>query len=946
MQKRFLITFILFYCLATVAFAQKGTIRGKVIDDASGESMIGVSVFLEGTSIGAATDLEGSFSFSADPGTYNIQATFISFNTKTISGVEVKAGEVSNLGTIRLGESVEQMQEVVVKAQVIRETEAALLTIKRKSPNMIDGISAETFSKIGDSDAAGAIKRVSGVSVQGGQYVFVRGLGDRYTKTTLGGMEIPGLDPDRNAVQMDIFPTNLINNIVVYKTFTPDLSADFVGGMVDIDTKDFPARRTSSFSASINYNPSMHFNDDYLTYEGGSTDFLGFDDGTRDLPYDARENGALPNATSQERRETLSNVTNKFDPNMAVFKQANLPDMSLSYSHGNQIDMSGFKWGYNAALNYNISSQFFDDARDASYVKPASDSEYEIIPDTRFIGPLATRDAQFSALLGTAIKTDNSKYSLKFLSISNGTERAALRTRVRSNNNFNTSIVDGLDYTERSLNNLTFNGENYFKDTKSTLTYGVSGTMSTINDKDVRITPFTENQDGSYSINPQEGGEPNRIWRLLDEQNINAKLDFVKEFEWNDQDSKFKAGLSNIFKTRDFEIQDFFLRIYGNQDNLSEPLNGDANNLLVDQNIITGDAAQSGSYVLSRYTPSNSFSGSINNFGAYVSGEIGLTENLKTIVGVRMENYDQLFTGQNQAADRVFENDNVLNSTEFFPSVNFTYSPTESSNLRASYSRTIARPSFKEKSTVEIQDVLTGRTFIGNIDLVETNINNYDLRWETFFKRGQTVSIGAFYKTFENPIELVRQSANANNIKPTNVGDAYILGGEIEVRKDLSFISEFFGNFAVSGNFTFTEAIVNIDSVERQGRLNGLRDGEELKEQRRFVGQPPYIINGALNYQNFETNWEGSLSYNVQGPTLAIVGVNRTPDTYTVPFHSLNFNISKAFGADDRHKLGLRVTNILNDDRERVFQSFQSEDAIETLRSPGRAFRIKYSFSF
>ena len=142
------------------------------------------------------------------------------------------------------------MQEVVVKAQVIRETEAALLTIKRKSPNMIDGISAETFSKIGDSDAAGAIKRVSGVSVQGGQYVFVRGLGDRYTKTTLGGMEIPGLDPDRNAVQMDIFPTNLINNIVVYKTFTPDLSADFVGGMVDIDTKDFPARRTSSFSAA------------------------------------------------------------------------------------------------------------------------------------------------------------------------------------------------------------------------------------------------------------------------------------------------------------------------------------------------------------------------------------------------------------------------------------------------------------------------------------------------------------------------------------------------------------------------------------------------------------------------------------------------------------------------------------------------------------------------
>lgn len=932
----------LFFVSATV-LAQKGTIRGKVIDEATGEPMIGVSVVIKGTTIGAPTDLEGAFSFPADPGTYDLQASFISFETVTVSGVMVKPGEVTLVGTIRLGESVEQMEEVVVRAQVVRETEAALLTVKRKSPNLIDGISSETFSKIGDSDAAGAIKRVPGVSVQGGQYVFVRGLGDRYTKTTLNSMEIPGLDPDRNAVQMDIFPTNLINNIVVYKSFTPDLAADFVGGIVDVELKDFPATKVSSFSISTTYNPDMHFRNDFLTYKGGSTDFLGFDDGTRELPYDAQENGQLPNATNQERIELLRNVTQRFTPDMAVSQTNSLPNLSMSYALGNQFDKSGYKLGYNLALNYGASSTFYEDARDASYAKPAQKDQTELIADTRFAGPLAVKDVQFSGLFGTSIKTDNSKYSLKLLRIQNGTERAALRTRVRSLDNFNTSIVDGLEYTERFLNNATISGDHFFADNTASIKWKGAATFSTINDKDVRITPFTLDDDTDEpTINAQEGGEPNRIWRLLDEQNFSGKVDYEKEFKFNNNTSKFKAGASDVFKMRDYAIQDFFVRFLGNIDNLN--INGDADRILAEENVI--DTDDGGSYMSSRFTPSNAYSGSINIAGAYVSTELGLTERLKTIFGLRAEKYDQFFTGQNQSGDRVFDNDKVLNSFELFPSFNLTFSPGENSNLRASYARTIARPSFKEKSTVEIQDVLTGRTFIGNIDLVETNINNYDLRYEFFFQRGQTISVGTFYKTFENPIELVRQSANANNIKPTNVGDASIFGAELEVRKDFGFISEALANFSVKGNFTVTEAIVNIDETEKQGRLNGLRDGEQLEEQRSFVGQPPYIVNTSLDYLNFETNWEASLSYNVQGPTLAIVGINRTPDTYTVPFHSLNFNVSKAFGLDNKNKIGFRVTNILGDIQEREFRSFGSSNQIETSRELGRSFRIKYSRTF
>ncbi len=927
--------------------AQTGTIRGKVIDNATGEELIGVTVLIAGTTNGAATDLEGNFAIKVEPGTYDVQASFVSYETVTVSGVIVQAGEVTLIEKIPLGESVEQLAEVVITAEAIKTTEAALLTVKKKSPNMIDGISSESFKRIGDSDAAGAIRRVPGVSVQGGQYVFVRGLGDRYTKTNLDNMEIPGLDPDRNAIQIDIFPTNVIDNIVVYKTFTPELSADFVGGTVNIETKDFPEEKTLNVSASLGYNPAMHLNSDYLTYPGGGTDWLGFDDGTRELPFNSREGDIPP--PGQDNPTTRA-ITQSFSPYMASRTKTSLPNMSLGLSAGNQFEKSGYTLGYNAALNYQNNNTYFENAIDAAYLKPNSKSETELEPDTRFFGPLGINDVQVSALLGGAIKTNYSKISLQGLHIQNGTQRTAMRTRVRSNENFNTSVVDNLEYTERFLTNALLKGEHFFPTIDAELQWKGSATFSTINDQDVRITPFTmDEDDGSLSIVPQEGGEPNRIWRLLDEQNYVGKLDFTKNIKVNGNDSKLRAGVSNIYKTRDFEIQDFFISIRGSQAALE--LDGDPDRLLAEENILSENEGR-GTAINDRYVESNTYSGRVNILGAYLSSELSFTEKLKSIVGVRVEQYTQHYTGLNQEAltgspaGRVFEDEKVLDSFEFFPSVNLIYEVVENSNIRASYSRTIARPSFKELSTAEIQDVLTGRTFIGNIDLVETNIDNYDLRWEYFLSEGQMFSIGAFYKYFQNPIELVRQPTQPNDFKPTNVGDATTYGIEFELRKKLDFVSPVLENFTFVTNLTFTEAQVEIDSTERVGRENGLRDGEELSDTRDFLGQAPFIVNASINYDNFENGWQAGLSFNRQSRTLAVVGINRAPDTYAVPFNSLNFNITKRFGASDQNTIGLRVTNILGDTIDREVSSFNSADYLETSRDPGRAFRIKYSRSF
>ena len=464
---------------AQAAFAQNGKIRGTTYDRSNGEPMWGVQVFVVGTENGAAADFDGKFEISVAPGTYSVQAKFIGTVTVTIKDVIVKAGEVTLLDAIWMEEAASELEDIIVTAEAIRTTDIALLNVKKKSTNLIDGISSQQIKRSGDSDVAGAIKRVPGVSIQGGQYVFVRGLGDRYTKTILNGVEVPGLDPDRNAIQIDIFPTSLIDNIIVYKNFTPNLSADFVGGTVNIETKEFPDERTMNLSFSLEYNPSMHLRNDFLGYQGGGTDFLGFDDGTRDLPFDGRTSD-IPSPILRDA--ATENITRSFNQTMATQQQSNFANMSLGFSIGDQLDWKGRKLGYIGAINYNSTSTFFENAVDGASVKPTQDDEFALISDTRFQGALGIQDAQLSGLAGLSLKSDKNKFRFQAMHIQNGTQRAAQRTRIRSNNNFNTSLVDNLEYTERFLTNFLIAGEHYFKGNESQLEWKVSPTFSTIND--------------------------------------------------------------------------------------------------------------------------------------------------------------------------------------------------------------------------------------------------------------------------------------------------------------------------------------------------------------------------------------------------------------------------------------------------------------------------------
>ena len=254
-----LFTLTLFLAFFTTLSAQDtGTVAGKVIEAESGFEVIGGNVSIIGTDRGTVTDLDGTYQLEVAAGTYTIEISYIGFATQQISDVIVTAGTVTPLD-VQLGESAVELEGVEVVAKAFKNTEAAVLAIQKTAPVVLDGISSAQISKSGDNDVAGAVKRVTGVTVEGGKYVYVRGLGDRYSKTTLNGAEIPGLDPNRNTVQMDLFPTNLVDNILVYKTFSPNLPGDFTGGYVDIATKDFPEQFTFSASASVGYNPQANF---------------------------------------------------------------------------------------------------------------------------------------------------------------------------------------------------------------------------------------------------------------------------------------------------------------------------------------------------------------------------------------------------------------------------------------------------------------------------------------------------------------------------------------------------------------------------------------------------------------------------------------------------------------------------------------------------------------
>ena len=933
-----------------VIVAQTGFLRGNITDGEYAEGLIGATIAKsDDITYATKTDFDGNYSLKLPVGTHTIKFSYISYATQVVNNVVIKEGEVTTLN-LTLKQDVEMIEEVVIEAEQVKNTDVALLTVQKKSVGVIDGMSAQTFQKTGDNNLGSAIKRVTGVSVQGGKYVYVRGLGDRYTKTILNGMAIPSLDPDKNAVQIDIFPTSVLQNVMVYKTFTPDLYGDFTGGIVDVETKSFPDEKTTKISMGASYIPGQHFNSEYVSYEGGSTDFLAFDDGTRKRPL--KRKAFIPdNAVGGS---LLESQTRSFTPIMNAERSTSFMNYNFSINHGNQINRTKATWGYNAVLNYRNQTKYYADylSRSRYRIFPFDKSVIELDRLEEIRGDAGFNTAMWSALATGALKYTNHSITTTLLHSRSAETQAQDRLKVNVEES-NRLLEDVLTYSQRSLTNCIVNGKHSFG--KHSIDWRNSFTISRVYDPDFRVTSLSI-FDGFPELDLGAGSKINRFFRDLNELNESFKVDYKLNLDNIKEGTYIKAGALFTTKSRSFRVDNY---IFGLRSDTRE-VDTDVDLLFSPENIWTAQTDR-GIFVQGSEQPNNIFDASQNIIGLYAMNVAKLFSNIKVTYGLRVETTQMFYTGENTLGEK-FDNDKTLDVVDLLPSLNLVYTLVDDMNIRASANRTIARPTFREKSGAEILDPIEDFIYAGNIDLERTTINNYDLRWEYFFKPGQVVSVSGFFKQFDKHIETVFLPTNTKTVSYRNTAQANVYGVELEIKKNMAFL---FGNtpywkyFDLGGNVSLIRSAVDIKSLvlneatefeeeltEHDLRVNNAREGEEIPDTRPMAGQSPYMINGFINWKERYSNVAINISYNVQGEALTIVGSGNLPDVYTKPFNSLNLSLTRAFLKDDRLQATFRIRNILNDDRELVFKNYTAKEVFFRNWSPGRQFSFKLGYSF
>jgi len=945
-MKNLFLCFLAFFILGNITvIAQTGFVIGTINDAEFNDVLPFANVLAKGSTTGTTSDFDGKYTLELDEGTYTIVFSYVGYQTQEITDVVITAG-AEIVVDVTLNAAASQLDEVVVVTTITKNTEASVLNLQKKSVALVDGLSLQSIKRVGASDIAAAVKNVPGVSVQGGKFVFVRGLGDRYTKTILNGLEVPGLDPDRNTLQLDIFPTSLLDNLIVVKSFTADQSADFTGGIVNIVTKDFPTKEEYNFSIGAGYNPDFHFNDNYETFDSGGR-ALGFARSENDLVTTQD----ISDFNIVENDEELLAITQRLDPQMDAQASTSFFNTSFGFNWGNQynLDEEGtWRLGYLAALSYSNQTEFYEDYIDGQvYLRSQDQSVLELEQDRFNQGRLSNNNVLLTGLGGVTIKNSRNKFKFNVLHIQNGETETSFILQRNIILNSNLSERTSLLYTERSITNLSLNGVHSLgtEDSPWTIDWKSNVTWANVLDQDFRIAPFLVNEEtGTREINLSESGFPTRIWRDLDEINAAARLDISKKHTFLNDNAKFQFGVSYVFKNRVFDVEQFAL--VNSDGAFSLRFDGDPDQILAPENIYNPDTGD-GTIIRGDSANSDSFDSDITVLGGYVSEEFKLAKWFNAIIGVRVEQFQLDYSGFDLFTQEPFS-EQFLDELDFFPTANLIFDLDEEGNkkIRASYGRTTARPSFKEASTTAIIDPISNTIFNGNPDIRPTYINNFDLRFEMYGEGTNFFALSGFYKTLEDPIEISFIQGANNQFQPQNLGEATVVGLEVELRRSLDFIG--LNNFYLNGNYSVIESTQDLaeDELERRSDPNNLRVGETPITERTLQGQSPWILNIGFGYNNRDSGWESGLFYNVQGATLEIVSNGNTGDVFTRPFNDLRFNLSKTFGENKQNKITFRVTNLLDDDRLSEFESFGSSRQIFSRWEPAQTFSLSYSTKF
>ncbi|MDZ7264017.1 MAG: TonB-dependent receptor [candidate division KSB1 bacterium] len=930
---------------AATAQVVKGKIAGKLVDAETGSPLIGANVIIQGTNLGAASDLEGNYLINAVPtGTYTLVVMMMGYSRVTISDVVVTPNQVTKINASLKPEVIET-EEVVVTAKAIRNTEAVLLKDRQKAAAVSDAISAEAISRSGNGNAAEAMKQVTGASIVDGKHVFVRGLGDRYTSTQLNGAEIPSSDPYKRSGSIDLIPTNLVDNIITIKTFTPDKQGNFSGGTVDIRTKDFPEQLDIRFSTATSYNIQTSFKQG-IGYEGGKLDWLGLDDGKRAIP-EIVEASQIPTPVFDPAvLDKIVEYSRAFNPQMAPVPVKPGLNQSYSFSIGNQMNLFNRPLGFIGSLSY---SRNYTSYRDGQYnAWSLGSSQQERLHKVFRMNDTKTVDeVLWGGLLKASYKL-TPQHVLGFNLVYNINGESTAR---QLDGNYDYDKLDDIDdiyhssvlaYNQRRLTSAQLSGEHFFKNLlKARLTWNASLARSEQDEPDLRyFTSYTVVDGDKQGTGVFTNLPPTRLYRKLNEDNKEFSLDIAIPFkQWSGMPSTFKFGGFYGQKARDFTERSFLYSYYGRYDGdpiayfSPENIRWDSTSMKIGNTTYYG--YKMNLYIKNGEIGANDYTGDQEVAAGYGMIDLSLLKRLRFIGGARFEKtqIDVVSLDPRKA-------DGKINTNDILPSANLIYELKNDMNLRLSATRTLARPNFREIAPFAAFDFAAGFTHIGNPLLKRTLIENYDLRWEWFSRPGEIYAASVFYKQFHNPIERAFViSASQREITWINVDNATSMGVEFEVRKNLDIIHQALKHFMFGANLSIVQSQVKISDAELQiMRINN----PEISDTRELEGQSPYLLNLNLNYDNYEKGIGAGIYYNVFGKRLSEISKNGQPFVYEMPVGTLNASLDWKFM---KHlKLKLAAKNLL-DEKHRKTQNYKGSEYIFTEFSRGRTFEIGLGYS-
>jgi outer membrane receptor protein involved in Fe transport len=854
------------------AQAGTGRIVGRTVDAVSGQGISDVGVQVVGTTIGTTSGVEGRFALvHVSAGTVTIQLRRLGYAPKTITGLRLESGKTLEQN-VSLEAATVKLAASVVTASAERGSVSEALDKQRTATAIVSSVTTEQIARSPDGDAAQAVQRVSGVTVQGGKFVFVRGLGERYTTTQLNGTRVPSPEPEKRTVPLDLFPSGLIEQITTAKTFTPDQQGDFAGAQLEIKTREFPAIRQFAYQAAVGYNPSATGKSILSAFSAGG-EMLANVGSKRDVPDLVRSLGNFQgvNLNQGDINRLVGTFRNAWSPTTRTAA----PNTSTSFSLGGNDPVFGQRIGYLVSGTYSLSQDLKSNQVRAQAVR--GNTAGTTVESDRFVGETGSTGvlwgglANFSTLLGshTRIMLNNT--------YSRTADNDARREVGQFENEGFRARIDRNQYIERAIRSSQLAGEHQLG-TSQRLDWTV--TSSGVRRDEPDRTEFI------YVLERDSPSGPERL-RWLNNGNAGAVRTFSRLTEDN------KEGRANYQLTFEAFGRQHFVKVGGlyrgtERDadtraySISAPLATSAIRELTPDELFDGryTTPTSDLFRIAPLSQGGSYGASDQLAAGYVMGEVAISQALRLVGGARYER-DHLQVAATSTLGLPIRTTNDW--TDVLPSVALNVAVSDHQNLRFSASRTLARPEYRELVPIKSRDVLNGDDLEGNPNLERTGIQNADLRWEFFPQSDELISLGVFAKRFDKPIERVYRAAGANSrfIGYVNAVSAENYGVEIEIRRNLVFLADALSSLSAFSNVTLMQSRIDL----------GANKAAATNPKRSMVGQAPYVVNLGLSYANRTGKTSATLLFNRVGERIDAAGDLPLPDVIQTARDVLDFSV-------------------------------------------------------